>query len=266
MNEGGDRVAKGKQGTGKVIGPADYLHAGLHAFQNRVTRALSVIEEATEHGKIGVSFSGGKDSTVLLDLIRRVVPDAPAAFFDCGCELQQTYDAVRYYGVTIVKSRMSLLEMCRHGGYWGYEDAADPEAEFDFSEVMVDEPARRFVREQRLQVQAIGLRAHESRGRFMNAKQRGKLYFAEYADIWHLCPLQYWTVNDVWAYIASRNLVYNVAYDIMTQIGVPRADQRISALLGSSAAATGRYAILKQIDIGLWNRLAAEFTKMRIYT
>jgi len=161
---------------------------------------------------------------------------------------------------------MSLLEMCRQGGYWGYENPTDPDAEFDFGEMLVDEPARRFAHEQGLQVQAIGLRAQESRSRFMNAKQRGELYFAKYAGLWHLCPLQNWTTDDVWAYIASRELVYNGAYDIMTQIGVPRSDQRISMLLGSSAAATGRYAILKQIDIALWNRLAAEFPKVRIYT
>ena len=37
-------------------------------------------------GKVYVSFSGGKDSTVLLDLARRVYPDIEAVFVDTGLE------------------------------------------------------------------------------------------------------------------------------------------------------------------------------------
>ena len=38
-------------------------------------------------GQVFVSFSGGKDSTVLLDIARRVYPDIPAVFVDTGLEL-----------------------------------------------------------------------------------------------------------------------------------------------------------------------------------
>ena len=34
--------------------------------------------------QIFVAFSGGKDSTVLLDLVRRVYPNTPAVFVDTG--------------------------------------------------------------------------------------------------------------------------------------------------------------------------------------
>ncbi len=37
-------------------------------------------------GQVFVSFSGGKDSTVLLDLARRIYPDIPAVFVDTGLE------------------------------------------------------------------------------------------------------------------------------------------------------------------------------------
>lgn len=37
-------------------------------------------------GKVAVSFSGGKDSTVLLDLARRAFPDIPAVFVNTGLE------------------------------------------------------------------------------------------------------------------------------------------------------------------------------------
>lgn len=41
------------------------------------------------NGMVYVSFSGGKDSTVLLDLVRRAYPDVPAVFCDTGLEFPE---------------------------------------------------------------------------------------------------------------------------------------------------------------------------------
>ena len=38
------------------------------------------------NGNVFVSFSGGKDSTVLLDLARKIYSDIPAVFVDTGLE------------------------------------------------------------------------------------------------------------------------------------------------------------------------------------
>ena len=46
-------------------------------------------------GKVSVSFSGGKDSTVLLDLARRAFPDIPAVFVDTGLEYPEIRDFVK---------------------------------------------------------------------------------------------------------------------------------------------------------------------------
>ena len=37
-------------------------------------------------GQVFISFSGGKDSTVLLDLARRVYPDIPAVYGSSGAD------------------------------------------------------------------------------------------------------------------------------------------------------------------------------------
>jgi len=47
------------------------------------------------YGKVYVSFSGGKDSTVLLDLVRRQYPEVPAVFVDTGLEFPEVRDFVR---------------------------------------------------------------------------------------------------------------------------------------------------------------------------
>ena len=46
-------------------------------------------------GKVAVSFSGGKDSTVLLDLARRAFPDIKAAYVDTGLEYPELREFVK---------------------------------------------------------------------------------------------------------------------------------------------------------------------------
>jgi len=60
-------------------------------LRHKISFSLGLIKEfqqaMQEQGKgIQVSYSGGKDSTVLLDLVRRVSPDTAAIFADTGLE------------------------------------------------------------------------------------------------------------------------------------------------------------------------------------
>jgi 3'-phosphoadenosine 5'-phosphosulfate sulfotransferase (PAPS reductase)/FAD synthetase len=262
---------------GEVAGPGgrqrrlalsrrDLLHGQLASFRRLVERTLDEIERAARIGPIGVSFSGGKDSTVMLHLVRRVVPDAPAGFFDSGAELSDTYEFVRSTPVVeVIKVEPGLLQMCRIGGYWGYSGPETTGKVFDFTRRLVYEPAREFTRRNDLAVQAIGLRAEESAGRTFTARAQGVLHHSRQMGIYHLRPLLWWTADDVWAYIATRELPYNRAYDRMAEMSMRRSEMRICCVLGAVAASWGRYAYLRRIDPGLWNRLAAEFPLVRKY-
>lgn len=69
-------------------------------------------------GLIYVSFSGGKDSTVLLDLVRRVFPDTPAVFIDTGLEFPEIRDFVKTVdNVTWLKPDMNFRKVIETYGY-----------------------------------------------------------------------------------------------------------------------------------------------------
>lgn len=266
MSRGEEPRPGGRQGR-LAVQPSDYLRGRLASFQRLVERTLREIERAARIGPVGVSFSGGKDSTVLLHLVRRVVPDAPAGFFDSGAELADTYEFVAATpNVDAIRVEPGLLDMCRMGGYWGYCGPDNVGRVFDFTRRLVYEPAREFARRHGLAVAAIGLRAEESAGRTFTARAQGALHYSRHMGLWHLRPLLRWTVDDVWAYIAVNGLAYNRAYDRMAEMGMERREMRISCVMGAVAASWGRYVYLRRIDPGLWNRLAAEFPLVRKYT
>ena len=48
-------------------------------------------------GDVYVSFSGGKDSTVLLDIVRGIYPDVPAVYCDTGLEYPEIREFVKLW-------------------------------------------------------------------------------------------------------------------------------------------------------------------------
>ena len=56
-------------------------------------------------GQVYVSFSGGKDSTVLLDLVRRIEPNVEAVFVNTGLEYPEIQSFGKSFGnVTILRA------------------------------------------------------------------------------------------------------------------------------------------------------------------
>ena len=69
-------------------------------------------------GNVCVSFSGGKDSTVLLHIARMCYPDTPAVFSNTGLEYPEIQRFVRKHkNVDIVTPEMRFDEVIRKYGY-----------------------------------------------------------------------------------------------------------------------------------------------------
>lgn len=77
------------------------------------------VNEFGEDG-VYVSFSGGKDSTVLLDIVRNVCgyTDIPAVFVDVPTQFPELKEfALTFDNVTILKPKISFVEVCKKYGF-----------------------------------------------------------------------------------------------------------------------------------------------------
>lgn len=87
----------------------------------KVAKSRQRIREWVGHyGEDGVyvSFSGGKDSVVLLDLVRQEYPNVLAVFCDTGLEFPEIKEFVKTFdNVEIIRPRKSFREVITNYGY-----------------------------------------------------------------------------------------------------------------------------------------------------
>lgn len=86
----------------------------------KVEKTKQRIREFYDHyqGDVYISFSGGKDSTVLLDIARQVYPDIPAVFVDTGLEYPEIKEFVKTKdNVVILRPAMSFKQVLEKYGY-----------------------------------------------------------------------------------------------------------------------------------------------------
>lgn len=105
-----------------------HTHEELHQYQALSLDAkIAMTRErirgwVKEYGEDGVyvSFSGGKDSTVLLDIVRNVCgyKNVPAVFVDTGLEYPEIREFVKTFdNVTWLKPKMTFKQVIEKYGY-----------------------------------------------------------------------------------------------------------------------------------------------------
>ena len=89
------------------------LHLKIEMTKRRIQQFYDHLD-----GKCFVSFSGGKDSTVLLDIARSIYPDIPAVFSDTGLEYPAIRDFVKTKeNITWVKPKKNFKQVIEEYGY-----------------------------------------------------------------------------------------------------------------------------------------------------
>ncbi|WP_347861135.1 phosphoadenylyl-sulfate reductase [Salimicrobium sp. PL1-032A] len=207
-------------------------------------RALDVLDWAyRSYDSITYACSFGAEGIVLIDLIAQVKEDAKIVFLDTGIHFQETYDLIdkvkkRYPSLTIEMKQPELT--------------LEEQAEEHGSALWKRNPDQCcFIRKIKPLEEALtGVEAWVSGLRREQSLSRSNTDFVNKDDRFRsvkVCPLIHWTWDDVWSYIRSNELEYNVLHDE----GYPSIGCIPCTFKAESGGRDGRWKGMDKTECGL---------------
>lgn len=259
----------------------------IYRKENVLEAALDRIRDLYEmFDNIVVSFSGGKDSTVILNLCLQVAREKkrlplPVMFIDQECEWQSTIDYVKkvmydkdvkpyWYQMPMVITN-NASSTSRYHYCWNEEEKDEwihPQDKLAITENTygTDKFHDLFIRIARKDFPEntaciAGVRTEEAPKRFV-VLTTGVTYkyitwgkqLNKNLNQFTFYPIYDWSYTDVWKYIQENNLPYNKIYDEYYRHGMSIKEMRVSNLHHETAIQS--LLIVQELEPETWNKVA----------
>ncbi len=211
---------------------------GIIHLMPKITSAIEITKKALSNSERPIiAFSGGKDSLVVLEIVRAARPDTIAVFCNTGNEYPETVAYVRTFSDVIETVPEKSFWQCvkeyglpehkakgkRHGSaccFW-----------------LKEKPANDYYKQEKTDLCFTGLTAGESHQRTMMLGHMGAYYLYKKGNYFKCHPIWNWSEQDVWDYITFKGLRYNPIYDM----GIPRCGCRYCTAYNSWKTTTALY-------------------------
>ena len=181
-------------------------------LEKKVKKSKEIMKEAIKrYRNVGVGFSGGADSEVLLHMLLQLKPNVPVLFVDTRYEFPETAGFIEKIrtewsleSLTTVQAGKDMVkEFTRKYGY------GSPRFTVEFNKYHKIEPLNRGIRTLNFDAFINGIRGTEHEER---AKE--SLFSARHNPVHiRVHPMLFWIREDVIKYIKENKLPYHPLYD-----------------------------------------------------
>jgi phosphoadenosine phosphosulfate reductase len=181
-------------------------------LERKIKKTEEIIRQAIKkYKRIGIGFSGGADSEVMLHITLKIKHDIPILFVDTRYEFPETFVFVEklrkawdFESLTTVRAGKDMVaEFTRRYGY------GTPQFTVAFNKYHKIDPLMRGIKTLNMDAFLGGIRAveHEERAK--------ESIFSPRSNPKHIRvhPLLFWTRKDIQEYLKRNKLEYNPLYD-----------------------------------------------------
>jgi len=185
-----------------------------HEAQGLIARNLVKFERCV------VAFSGGKDSAVVLYLVRQLKPDIEVVFCNTGVEYPETYEYINFlekeWNLNLIRLKFykkSFWDCVKEYGLPSQKSTKRGQPSVRCCYYLKERPMQHAIKEHRWQASFDGITASENRNRMFWAKEQGSCFFHKKWKIQKVRPILWWTEEEVWQFIKDNGIPYNSVYD-----------------------------------------------------